>query len=145
MSRWIIGDIHGCFDEMQALLDLIQINKEKDTVYLLGDLINRGPKSLEVLEFVMNNASYVKTILGNHDIHLIAQYFHKGIKKSSPELDKILHSKNIDNIIHWLRHQPFTINIENNILVHAGIHPSFSDENIELYNRELSRFSKVKT
>ena len=139
MSRWIVGDIHGCYDELMALIAKMHIDTQQDKIYLLGDLINRGPKSLEVIEYVMEN-DHVETILGNHDIHLIAQYFHREVKKPSKELQQLLDVPQAETIIQWLRHRPFVIQLDNNILVHAGIHPNWTIEQTLNYNQELSDF-----
>ena len=72
MSNYAIGDIQGCYDSLINLLDKIQFDKEKDTLWIAGDLVNRGPKSLETLRFLKSLGTACNIVLGNHDLHLIA-------------------------------------------------------------------------
>lgn len=72
MSNYIVGDIQGCFDELQLLLETISFDKHKDTLWVAGDLVARGPKSLETLRFIRNLGGAAKVVLGNHDLHLLA-------------------------------------------------------------------------
>lgn len=84
------GDIQGCFDELTALLDKISFNHGTDTLWLTGDIVNRGPKSLESLQFAMRHESSVQIILGNHDLHLLAVGFGHGSVKRSDTITSIL-------------------------------------------------------
>lgn len=72
MSTYLIGDVHGCYDELIALLEQVEFNPEVDTLWLTGDLVARGPGSLEVLRFVKQLGDSVRIVLGNHDLHLLA-------------------------------------------------------------------------
>ena len=74
MATYCIGDIHGCFNELQALLELIQFDVVQDKLYFTGDLVNRGAESLQVLRFV-KQLPHTTVILGNHDLHLLALYY----------------------------------------------------------------------
>ena len=80
MATYFIGDIQGCFDELMLLLKKINFDHHCDTLYLTGDLIGRGPKALETLEFITAHQSSINTVLGNHDIHFLA--ISCGIKKA---------------------------------------------------------------
>ena len=124
---WAIGDIQGCYKPFKELLEKIEFNPKKDTLWLVGDLVNRGKGSLEVLEYLYSIRDSVKIVLGNHDIALIATYF--GLKKSNPTIDPILNSLNCEKLILWLRKQPF-LYVDYKLgyaMAHAGIAP-----NIEL-------------
>ena len=90
MAHYAIGDIQGCFDELTALLDKISFNHGTDTLWLTGDIVNRGPKSLESLQFAMRHESSVRIILGNHDLHLLAVGFGHGSVKRSDTITPIL-------------------------------------------------------
>ena len=125
MSVWAIGDIQGCYDSLQRLLRQIQFDSRYDTLWLAGDLVNRGPKSLEVLEYLYEIQDSVKIVLGNHDLALIAAYY--GIKKSNPTIDPILASPRAKELIDWLRGQKFlhTDFKLGHCMAHAGISPEF--------------------
>ena len=132
-----IGDIQGCFDYFIKLLDKLNYNPSKDTLWLVGDLVNRGDKSLEVLEFLYDIKDRVKIVLGNHDIALIAAFL--GLKKSNPSIEPILSSSKAKLYFNWLRELPF-IQMDKNlgyIMAHAGIAPSFSLSDAIYYNNLL--------
>jgi len=125
VAVWAVGDIQGCYDSFQKLLKKIEFNPKRDTLWLAGDLVNRGDKSLEVLEYLYSIKKSIKVVLGNHDIALIASYY--GVKKSNPTIEPILKSPNAKRLIDWLRHQPFLVWDKklNYIMSHAGISPQF--------------------
>ncbi len=121
---WAVGDIQGCYTHFRELLKKINFNPQKDTLWLVGDLVNRGRESLETLEYIYSIKDSVKVVLGNHDIGLIAAYFR--IKKSNPTIEPILKSKNCDTLLNWLIKQPF-IHIDYNLgyaMAHAGVAPN---------------------
>lgn len=127
MAVYAIGDIQGCFDELKELLQLIQFDREKDHLWFCGDLVNRGPKSLEVLRFVKELGERAVTVLGNHDLHLLAKAEGFGKQLDKDTLDEILNAPDRDELLTWLRHQPllhhdaelgFT-------MVHAGLPPQW--------------------
>lgn len=130
MSTYLIGDLQGCFDSLQALLTTIQFNPQQDQLGFAGDLVNRGPKSLEVLRFI-NGLSNPIVVLGNHDLHLLALYFHRDKVKGNGTLTQILESNECDHLIDWLIHQPLLTIGEQSAyaLVHAGIPPQWTIEN----------------
>ena len=128
MRKIVIGDIQGCLDELKALLDLLDFKSSSDQLIFLGDLINRGPKSLEVLEFLYSMNHCVSNTLGNHDLHLLALAIgNQPYREKDHSIKPILESKNKINLIEWLRHQPIMHEEPsfNSIMVHAGIHPSW--------------------
>ena len=86
MSTYLIGDVHGCYDELIALLEQVEFNPETDTLWLTGDLVARGPGSLEVLRFVKQLGDSVRIVLGNHDLHLLAVF--AGISRNKPKEDR---------------------------------------------------------
>ena len=125
MAVWAIGDIQGCNDSLQQLLIKINFDPKKDTLWIAGDLVNRGDRSLEVLEYIYSIRDSVQIVLGNHDITLIAAYY--GIKKSNETLNPILESPNATKLINWLRGQKF-LHVDYNLgycMSHAGISPEF--------------------
>ena len=94
MSHYVIGDVQGCYDELINLCSKIKFNPKKDTLIFAGDLINRGPKSLEVLNFCLENKKSIKAVLGNHDFYLLYLIEHK---KNNRSLKIILNANNISN------------------------------------------------
>jgi bis(5'-nucleosyl)-tetraphosphatase (symmetrical) len=125
---WAVGDIQGCYSAFMRLLERIDFDPSQDRLWIAGDLVNRGEKSLEVLEYLYSIRDRVDVVLGNHDVTLLAVYW--GLKKSNPTLDPILASPNVEQLIGWLRAQPFVQYDERlgYMMVHAGIPPAFDLE-----------------
>lgn len=127
MAVYAIGDVQGCFDELQALLEHISYDPAADTLWFCGDLVNRGNKSLETLRFVHALGKRAITVLGNHDLHLIATAsgFRQGSSKDT--LDTILAAPDRDELVEWLRHRPLLHHdaVTGYTLVHAGLPPQW--------------------
>lgn len=151
MAVYAIGDIQGCYDPFRELLDAIDFDPDSDTLWLTGDLVNRGPKSLKTLRFVKSLGSSAITVLGNHDLHLLALAAGKvSGRRRFGSLYKILKSKHCDEILDWLRHQPLAHYDESldSLLVHAGTHPDWSVEQTLTHAAEVEaclRGDKYKT
>ena len=105
MSTYAIGDIQGCYDELQALLRQCNFNEEKDCLWLVGDLVNRGPESLKVLRFVKQLKNCV-AVLGNHDLHLLAIFNAKDSLNLDHTLADVLLAPDAAELIDWLRARP---------------------------------------
>lgn len=128
MSHYCIGDVQGCFTELNALLAKINFHPKQDTLWFTGDLINRGPQSLEVLRFVKSLGKNAVTVLGNHDLHLLAIVYGNAKTKPQDTLDDILNASDRDELCHWLLQQPL-IHHDANLnysLVHAGLPPQWN-------------------
>lgn len=127
MATYVIGDIQGCFDELLQLLKLIEFNPRQDYLWFCGDLVNRGPKSLEVLRFVRDLGDRAITVLGNHDLHLLALYYQKKPIKESNSLYPILQADDLKPLMKWLRKRPVAHYDKkfNTLLVHAGLAPQW--------------------
>lgn len=127
MATYLVGDLQGCYDELQRLLEKVQFDSTQDQLYLVGDLVARGDKSLECLRFVKSLGKSAKTVLGNHDLHLISTAL--GIKKVKvrDRVDAIFHAPDFEELIDWLRHQPLLVHNEqqNFLMTHAGISPDW--------------------
>lgn len=127
MATYFIGDLQGCYDEFQLLLERVNFDPACDKLYLTGDLIARGDQSLACLRLVKSLGDAAKTVLGNHDLHLLACAL--GIKKIKPRdrVDQIFNAHDCDQLIDWLRHQPLLIDDSEQdfVLVHAGISPDW--------------------
>jgi len=138
VSTYAIGDIQGCFDELIALLDVIQFNSDIDALWFAGDLVNRGPKSLDTLRFIKNLKNSI-VVLGNHDLHLLALY-------NDPELyykhtmQAIIDAPDLDELMTWLRAQPLIHHDSalNFTMVHAGLYPQWSLKQALLFSEEVS-------
>ena len=141
MAVYAIGDLQGCYDPFRRLLDAIRFDSDKDTLWLTGDLVNRGPKSLKTLRFVKSLGDAVITVLGNHDLHLMAlaaDKIHFGRRFET--LEKILNASDCDELIDWLRHRPLAHYDDDldTLLVHAGTHPAWS------ISKTLARAAEVE-
>lgn len=128
MSSYAIGDIQGCYDELQQLLQQVQFDPAKDHLWFTGDLVNRGPKSLDTLRFVKGLGERAITVLGNHDLHLLAvwQHRHKHFK-SNDTLGPIFAADDGEELLEWLRARPLmhydaTLDYA---MVHAGLPPQW--------------------
>ncbi len=127
MSTYIVGDVHGCFDELQLLLKQVNFDPSHDTLWLTGDLVARGPNSLEVVRYIKSLGPAARIVLGNHDLHLLA--VHAGItrRKSKDHLKPLLKASDAEELIKWLRTQPLLQVDEEKklIMAHAGITPQW--------------------
>lgn len=128
MAVYAIGDLQGCYDQFRQLLDKIKFDRKKDTLWLTGDLVNRGPKSLKTLRYVKKLGSAAVTVLGNHDLHLLSVYNKQHDPKNNPDLANILKASDSADLINWLRQQPLLHYDQklNTALVHAGLAPQWS-------------------
>ena len=129
MAVYAIGDLQGCYDPLQRLLDAVDFDPGKDTLWLTGDLVNRGPKSLRTLRFVKSLGSSAIAVLGNHDLHLLAlSQDAVPVSGRFDSLAKTLQAPDIDELVDWLRDRPLAHYSEDmdTLLVHAGIHPAWT-------------------
>lgn len=125
MTLYAVGDVQGCFDGFIKLIKKINFDPKQDQIILLGDTINRGHQSIEMIRFIMNNPN-IKMVLGNHEIYVIALYLNAIENKETHTVSSILNAKDNDKIFAFLRKQPLLRRYDNNIFVHAGILPSVS-------------------
>ena len=142
MSTFAIGDIQGCYKEFRNLLNEIKFNKSKDTLWLAGDLVNRGPNSFDVIKYVMDLESSAITVLGNHDFYLLASYYkvdpwpHK-----NNNFNEIIDDPNGDQIINWLKNQKMVHTDKDLgfIIAHAGIYPKWTLEDINFLSKNIEK------
>ena len=141
MATYIVGDIQGCCDELQQLLELARFNVNTDELWITGDLVARGPKSLETLRFVKNLGTSAKIILGNHDLHLLAiwQGIHQA--KENDKLGPLLNAPDCDELLHWLRLHPLFLRHPefDFVMVHAGISPQWTINQAEQLAQEVEQ------
>ena len=126
MATYAVGDIQGCFHSFQSLLKRIQFNPTSDQLWLVGDLINRGSGSLEVLRWVFEHQSSIVTVLGNHDLHtlVVAEGFVSAHR--SDTIKALLDAPDADELLSWLRHQPLLHFEHDCLMVHAGLLPQWT-------------------
>lgn len=142
MAVYAIGDLQGCYDPFRRLLDKIDFDPQSDHVWLTGDLVNRGPKSLKTLRFVKSLGDSAKIVLGNHDLHLLALANDIGVTSSRfDSLWKVLAADDCDELLDWLRFQPLAHYCPhlNTLMVHAGVPPQWT------VSKTLKRAHEVET
>ncbi len=127
MATYVIGDIQGCYDSLQALLAQLRLGSS-DRVWLCGDLVNRGPKSAEVVRWAMAQGDSLTAVLGNHDMHLLSAALGARKKKARDTFQDVLAADDREQLLAWLRELPFIHRDGDFLLVHAGLHPSWSVE-----------------
>ncbi|CAN5705210.1 symmetrical bis(5'-nucleosyl)-tetraphosphatase [soil metagenome] len=137
MTRYAIGDIQGCQASLDRLLEKLAYSRSRDTLWLTGDLVNRGPRSLDVLRWAIEQGSAVQTVLGNHDLHLLARVAGAAGEKKRDTLDDVLNAPDRARLIDWLRAQPVAFTADHFILIHAGLHPTWSVETARALATEL--------
>jgi bis(5'-nucleosyl)-tetraphosphatase (symmetrical) len=123
MSTYAIGDIHGCLVELEALLEKIKFTPGKDKLWFVGDLVNRGPHSLETLRFIHSLSNDVILVLGNHDMHLLALEHNRELLVHFPDLQPIFSAPDCAILLRWLQKQPL-LHHDNELgylMVHAGV------------------------
>ena len=125
MAVYAIGDVQGCYDELQGLLEQIDFDTRKDQLWFAGDLVNRGPRSLETLRFVRSLNAV--TVLGNHDLHLLASACDPRRRKRKDTLHAVFEAPDANELLDWLRQQPLLHHDDTlgYTLVHAGLPPQW--------------------
>lgn len=126
MAIYAVGDIQGCLEALKRLLDKARFDPEHDRLLSVGDVVNRGPDSLETLRFLKNLGDSFTMVLGNHDLHLLAVATGVRPPTSKDTLDDILHAPDRDELLHWLKQQALLLKFDDYLLVHAGIPPQWS-------------------
>ncbi len=137
MAIYAVGDVQGCYAELQRLLDQVRFDPAQDQLWLVGDLVNRGPDSVAVLRLVRSLGDSAVTVLGNHDLHLLAVAEGVGELHRSDTLDEILNAPDRDELLHWLRNQRLLHTQDGYVLVHAGLLPQWSVAQAATLAREV--------
>jgi bis(5'-nucleosyl)-tetraphosphatase (symmetrical) len=125
MSIYAIGDIQGCYDDLLRLLRKINFDKKTDQLWFVGDLVNRGPKSLETLRFIKSLGDAAVTVLGNHDLHLLAVAYKASPVRAKDTIKPILEAKDKKELLDWLRHRPLFHYSDDFCMLHAGLPPQW--------------------
>lgn len=126
--RYAIGDIQGCAAELRALVAKIGFSSDRDQLWFVGDLVNRGPHSLEALRYVRSLGENAVVVLGNHDLHLLAVAFSGETARKGDTLDEVLAAPDSDKLLEWLLQRPLAhFDAErSDLLVHAGLVPQWT-------------------
>ena len=140
MAIYAIGDVQGCYAELIDLVARIEFDRERDQLWFVGDLVNRGPQSLEVLRYVRSLGAAAITVLGNHDLHLLAVAFGDQERlRDGDTLDAILKARDCNDLLDWLRQQPL-LHHDAQIgctLIHAGLAPQWDLRTAQRCAREV--------
>lgn len=139
MAIYAIGDIQGCYNELRRLLDVIKFDPAHDRLWFVGDLVNRGPHSLETLRFIKGLGEAAVSVLGNHDLHLIATVVSLGKVGKKDTLGPILRAADCDELIDWLRKQKLFHYNEEYCMVHAGLPPQWDLAQTEANAAEVEK------
>jgi bis(5'-nucleosyl)-tetraphosphatase (symmetrical) len=137
MATYAIGDIQGCYLTLLRLLEACDFDHGRDRLWLVGDLLNRGPRSLEVLRWARGLGERLVAVLGNHDLHLLGRALGSREAKAGDTLDPVLSAPDADELIEWLRIRPLLHHEGSHLLVHAGLQPAWSLRVAEAAAREL--------
>ena len=137
MATYAIGDIQGCHAELLQILEAIAFDAARDRLWFVGDLVNRGPGSLEVLRLVKSFGDRAITVLGNHDLHLLAVAEGTAELHQTDTLDTVLNAPDRDELLHWLRHQKMLHAEGDYVLVHAGLLPQWNVAQAQALAREV--------
>ena len=131
MARIAIGDVQGCLSELRALLDMANFRSDRDQLWFVGDLVNRGPDSLGTLRYVRALGANARVVLGNHDLHLLAVAFGGARKlRADDTLQDVLAAADRNALLEWLVTQPLAIREGTELMVHAGVVPQWSASDV---------------
>lgn len=139
MAIFAVGDVQGCYAELRKLIDKLPFDPSDDELWFVGDLVNRGPDALGVLRFVRELGPAARTLLGNHDLHLLALALGKAVPVADDDLAPVLAAADGQELLDWLRHQPLAHHDPdlNTLMVHAGIIPGWSGPDTLARAREV--------
>ena len=137
VSTYVVGDIQGCLKPLKCLLKEVDFKPGKDTLWSVGDIVNRGPKCLKTLRFLYKMRKNLVLVLGNHDLHLLAVAAGVRAPSRSDTLDKILAAPDREKLLGWLIRQPLLHRQHGHTLVHAGIPPQWSTDEAAAYAAEV--------
>jgi bis(5'-nucleosyl)-tetraphosphatase (symmetrical) len=147
MRTLAIGDIQGCYDTLMRLLTRVDFDDHRDRLWFVGDLVNRGPHSLEVLRFVKGLGEVATVVLGNHDLHLLAVRFARRAQKVGDTIDPVLNAPDADELLDWLRRRPLLHRDDHlgHVMTHAGIPHVWTLSLAERLAQEVERSLRADT
>ena len=138
MARYAVGDLQGFLSPLLRLLDRVDFQPETDQLWLVGDLVNRGPEDVETLRYLMSLPG-LEAVLGNHDLHLLAVAHGTRSPNRKDTIQAILDAPDRDELLHWLQHRPLLVRDDTarQVMTHAGIPPCWTVEAASTYAREV--------
>ncbi len=143
VATYVIGDVHGCFDTLKALWPKLGFDERRDQLWLVGDLVNRGPRSLEVLRWSRDLSERLgkrmRVVLGNHDLHLLAMHDGHARKRRKDTLDAVLAAPDREQLVAWLARRPLVHRDGDVLLVHGGLLPAWTPADVERIARRLEK------
>jgi bis(5'-nucleosyl)-tetraphosphatase (symmetrical) len=137
MTTYAIGDVQGCFYALERLVQQLQFNPLKDRLWFVGDLVNRGPQSASVLRYIKQLGDAAVTVLGNHDLHVLAVAAGCVPAREKDTFQDVLTAPDRDDLLEWLRHQPLLYRESDIALIHAGLLPQWSVKDADSYAKEV--------
>ena len=150
MANYALGDIQGCFEEFKLALEKVNFDKKRDYLWLVGDLINRGPDSLKLLKFLYKIKERTHIVLGNHDLHFLACFYKQRKFSKTDTLSKLINAKECSKYANFLSSQPLIFEkeirhkkkLKKIVMVHAGIPPNLSLEDCMNLNQDFQKALK---
>lgn len=139
MSAYLIGDVQGCFDSLQALLKKIKFSSDKDRLFFLGDVVNRGQQSLATLRFIKDLKSNTSMLLGNHDFHLLACSLGSKKPNKKDTFMDIINANDADSLLDFLRNQPLAIKHKGVLMIHAGVPPNWDINMVVQQSKQVQK------
>ncbi|MBI5275930.1 MAG: symmetrical bis(5'-nucleosyl)-tetraphosphatase [Burkholderiales bacterium] len=137
MAVWLVGDVQGCDTALGCLLGEIAFSPSRDTLYLLGDLVNRGPESVQVLRRLVGYGDAARCLLGNHDLSLLALAHGLRAPHGNDTLDPVLYADDRDHLLEWLRFRSMAIHAHGLLMVHGGVLPQWDLATTLALSREV--------
>ncbi|TXD37235.1 symmetrical bis(5'-nucleosyl)-tetraphosphatase [Lujinxingia vulgaris] len=137
MATIVVGDVHGCLRELKQVLARADFEPGRDRVVFVGDLVNGGPDSLGVMRFVRGLGDGAEVVLGNHDLHMLAVGLGGHKPRDKDTFEDVLSAPDADELLEWLRHRPMIVRRGENLVVHAGLWPSWTASQAEAVAREV--------
>jgi bis(5'-nucleosyl)-tetraphosphatase (symmetrical) len=137
MATYAIGDIQGCFSALERLIQQLQFDPIKDRLWFVGDLVNRGPDSVSVLRYIKKLGGSAVTVLGNHDLHLLAVAAGSVPIREKDTVQDVLAAPDRDDLLEWVRHQRVLYREGDFLMIHAGLLPEWSVSDADIYAQEV--------
>ncbi len=135
-ATWAVGDVHGCYRTLRKLLQTIRLDPRRDRLWLVGDLVGRGPRALDVLRFLSDTPN-ATAVLGNHDLYLLACAAGVARPRAKDRFGDVLAASDRDELLGWLACRPLCVREGDTLLLHAGLLPSWTPERVERRARRV--------